>query len=158
LEFLTLSGGIPDAIARSELMRLAEAATSGSAFAIAQKLAASVYLGDIFVAQRWCLALLDLQCIDGSWPSSLELCVPHQHDPSQVDVQCDDRRLLTTAASLVALTRWSELDARGANSPDVQRRGTPARREPTHTLDGRAGHAAGALGTERMRSLGDCAR
>jgi hypothetical protein len=108
LEFLSGSGGIPDDIARDERGSLAESTTPRSAFEAAQQLTAAVYL--VAMCDMWRLgqSVLDSQCEDGGWPMSPVLLVPDQRDPSRVSVHSDDRRLLTTAASLAALTRWAE--------------------------------------------------
>jgi transposase len=110
LEFLVVSGGIPDAIAKSERERLAEARVPASAFDVAQRLAAAVHLGAARGAWQLGNSLLDSQSTDGGWPPSSVLLVPNQREPAHFDVQSDDRRLLTTAVSLVALTRWVECD------------------------------------------------
>jgi hypothetical protein len=108
LEFLLVSGGIPEDLAQTERRRLTESMTYASAFDIAQQLAAAVYLDATRDAWRLSDTLLDLQCMDGGWPPSTVLLVPDQREPSKIHVQCDDRRLLTTTVSLVALTRWIE--------------------------------------------------
>jgi hypothetical protein len=109
-EFLLLSGGIPEVLAQSERARLAEPPISASSFEIAQRLAAAVHLDAKTDARRLCETLLNFQHLDGGWPASPVLLVPDQREPFQSSIHCDDRRLLTTATSLVAMTRWALFD------------------------------------------------
>ncbi len=108
LWFLAVGGGIPEAIAMRERKHLSEVPKPTSAFEAAQQLSAAVHLGA--TGNTWLLGntMLNSQSTDGGWPSSLVLLTPNQREPHHFDVQCDDRRLLTTAVSLVALTRWVE--------------------------------------------------
>src|SRR6185295_13788137 len=106
LEFLLLSGGIPEILAQNERRRLGESATPTSAFDIAQRLSSAVHLHAVFDEWRLGESLLDLQCSDGGWPPSSVLRIPDQREPSKNTLHCDDRRLLTTMVSLAALTRW----------------------------------------------------
>jgi hypothetical protein len=108
LEFLSGSGGIPDDLTRDERGRLAQSATPGSTFEAAQQLTAAVHLLAMRDIWRLGQSVLDSQCEDGGWPPSPVLLVPDQREPSRSSVHSDDRRLLTTAVSLAALTRWAE--------------------------------------------------
>jgi hypothetical protein len=106
LEFLSASGGIPNELAADECARLLRAAAPGSAFETAQRLTAVAHLGLAGEALHIGNHLLGLQADDGGWPPSLALLVPSQLSPSQSYVCVDDRRLLSTALSVVALTLW----------------------------------------------------
>lgn len=102
LEFLALSGGIPDEIKKREAATLACLPPSpSSAFDLAQRLSASAYLeGDL-----QCSALLDTQEKDGGWLSSFELLVPSQRDEFCGDPKADEKRLMSTAMSVLALLK-----------------------------------------------------
>lgn len=106
LEFLAASGGIPEELAVDERARLLQAGAPGSAFEAAQQLVAAVHLGLAREVLHAGNHLLGLQADDGGWPPSPALLVPSQRNPSQSHVGVDDRRLLSTALAVVALTRW----------------------------------------------------
>ncbi len=108
LEFLSRCGGIPDNLVRDERECLAGSTVPTTAFDAAQHLIASVHLFPMRDMGRLGQSVLDLQCEDGGWPLSPVLRVPDQRGPSKGSVHADDRRLLTTAVSLAALTRWLE--------------------------------------------------
>ncbi len=110
LEFLSLTGGIPDEVSESERHFLAALSPSTSAFDTAQRLVAALHVNAMVQASHLHGALIDLQCSDGGWPGSPVLLVPHQGEPSVFEIACDDRRLLTTAVSLMAISRWVERD------------------------------------------------
>jgi len=102
LEFLSLSGGIPNEIKKREASILACLSHSpSSAFDLAQRLSATVYLdGDM-----QCCALLDAQEKDGGWPPSSELLLHGQRDEFGGEPNADERRLMSTAMSMLALLK-----------------------------------------------------
>lgn len=102
LEFLSLSGGIPDEIKRRETEALTCLSPSpSSAFDLAQRLAATYFLdGDLHRD-----GLLDAQEKDGGWRPSPELLVPCQKDGNSGKPNPDERRLMTTAMSIIALLK-----------------------------------------------------
>lgn len=102
LEFLALSGGIPDEIKKRETATLACLPLShSSTFDLAQRLSASAYLeGDL-----QCSTLLDAQEKDGGWLPSFELLVPGQRDGFSGDPKADEKRLMSTAMSVLALLK-----------------------------------------------------
>ncbi|WP_327114351.1 hypothetical protein OHB12_34205 [Nocardia sp. NBC_01730] len=111
LNFLACSGGIPSSIAAAERERLSEsvgpagagmAAGQESSFDTAQRLITAVRLrasGHVNLLRQ---ALLAAQLPDGGWPASLGLLVPGQRNQA-TQIFADDRRLLSTAMSVLAL-------------------------------------------------------
>jgi hypothetical protein len=109
---LARSGGIPAPIAAAERKRLANAVDSKvaslnvareSTFDTAQRLITGVRLHASECVYRLRHALSASQRADGGWPASLGLLVPHQRDPDIRTMFADDRRLLSTAMSVLAL-------------------------------------------------------
>lgn len=103
LKFLSLGGGIPDEIGKRESVALDCLAPSSSAFDLAHRLIAGTYLGK---DSSWG-NLLKAQGIDGGWPPSMELLVPGQRDSLSGEPQADNRRLMSTAMSMLALLKES---------------------------------------------------
>jgi hypothetical protein len=108
LEFLSSSGGIPANILYGERAWLTNLPPPLTAFETAHSLSAALHLQVSLEAEKFLERLLDLQCADGGWQPSWDLLVPHQRDPSIVEVYSDDKRLLTTAAAVTAMTSWCE--------------------------------------------------
>lgn len=102
LEFLALGGGIPDEIKMREAAILASLSPiPSSIFDLAQRLSATSSIdGDVP-----CDALFEAQEKDGGWPPSFELLVPSQQDEFSGDPVADDRRLMSTAMSILALLK-----------------------------------------------------
>jgi hypothetical protein len=106
LDFLSAGGGIPKDLAADEQARLLCAPAPESAFEAAQRLAAAVHLGASCEALRFGERLLGLQSGDGGWPPSPCLLVRNQREPDRFKMFSDDRRLLSTAMSVMALALW----------------------------------------------------
>jgi hypothetical protein len=115
LEFLDLSGGIPDYVSENERRSLSKLPIPTTAFDAAHRLATAYRLKAARDALHMTNILIDLQQSDGGWPPSSVLLVPDQRDPANSTLQRDDRRLLTTAVSVVALTRWAAPEDHHAN-------------------------------------------
>jgi hypothetical protein len=98
LEFLSLSGGIPEEIREREAAALASLPPHTSAFDLAHRLIASTHLS--YAGPHG--ELLEAQQPDGGWPQSSELLVPGQVDGSSGDPYADDRRIMTTAMAMSA--------------------------------------------------------
>jgi hypothetical protein len=107
-EFLSHSGGIPANVLDGERTWLINLPPPLTAFETAQSLSAAVHLQVPLEAKKFLERLLDLQCADGGWRPSWDLLVPHQNAPSLIEVYSDDKRLLTTAAAVVAMVSWCE--------------------------------------------------
>ncbi|WP_157172715.1 hypothetical protein [Nocardia exalbida] len=112
LTFLALSGGIPRGIAEAERERLSEAVGPADgcldpgcepSFDIAQRLITAVRLEASGYVALLCQALLAARLPDGGWPASMGLLVPGQRTPT-TEMFADDRRLLSTAMAVLALT------------------------------------------------------
>ncbi|WP_159840279.1 prenyltransferase/squalene oxidase repeat-containing protein [Nocardia sp. CY41] len=112
LTFLARSGGIPAVIVEAERERLSEgvgpadgsfAAGVESSFDTAQRLITAVRVGASGYVSLLCRALLAVQLPDGGWPASMGLLVPGQRTPTS-EIFADDRRLLSTAMAVQALT------------------------------------------------------
>lgn len=104
LEFLFLSGGIPDKIKKRETEILKNLpAEPSSVFDLAQRLSCSYYLGGGLQYDT----LLRMQKPDGSWDSSGELFVPSQITGLKSEPKEDDRRLMSTAMSILTLIKYS---------------------------------------------------
>jgi hypothetical protein len=106
LNFLLFSGGIPKYLAADERARLLHAPMPESAFETAQQLAVALHLDAYSEVLRFGERLLGLQSSDGGWLSWPGLLVRHQRDPSHFEMFHDDRRLLSTAMAVIALTLW----------------------------------------------------
>jgi Prenyltransferase and squalene oxidase repeat len=109
LTFLARSGGIPAPIAAAESARLTDAldpagASRESSFDTAQRLITAVHLHAAAHVDLLRHTLLTAQHNDGSWPASPGLLVPNQRDPDLRLLFADDRKLLSTAMSVLALT------------------------------------------------------
>ena len=107
LEFLAVSGGIPERIKKreSEAFERLCASAAPSSFDLAHRLVAARYLdqplGDA--------VLLQMQQNDGSWPPSAELLVPDQQDGSiKGPPYADTQRLFSTAMAVLALVKTED--------------------------------------------------
>lgn len=108
LEFLSLGGGIPDEVMKRESATMACLSPSpSSAFDLAQRLSATTYLSGNL---PWG-ALLEAQEKDGGWPLSYELLVYDQRDEFSGVPKADDRRLMSTAMSMLALLKREKGDS-----------------------------------------------
>lgn len=102
LEFLSLSGGIPDEIKKREAAALACLSPSpASVFDLAQRLSAMASLDENLKS----CTLLDVQEKDGGWPSSSELLVPGQGNGFGGEPKADERRLMSTAMTLLTILK-----------------------------------------------------
>lgn len=108
LDFLAASGGVPADVAEGERRLLTGAGQGASPLETSQWLSAATSLGLAEEGEVFCRRLMEWQDVDGGWPSSAELLVPDQRDPSAVEVFGDDRRLFTTAGAAAALVAWLE--------------------------------------------------
>jgi hypothetical protein len=103
LEFLSASGGIPELVRRRETAVLASLPCPSSVFDRAQRLLACSHLGACSAKE-----LVERQHSDGGWLSSPELLVPSQRDGVATHGYADDRRLMSTAMSVLALKRVAD--------------------------------------------------
>lgn len=104
LEFLYVSGGIPESVRKREnkAFRSLCVSTAPSSFDLAHRLTAARYLGESVSSST----LLQMQQNDGSWPASSELFVPNQRDGNiKGPSHADTNRLLSTAMAMLALTK-----------------------------------------------------
>ncbi|MBF6351349.1 MULTISPECIES: hypothetical protein [Nocardia] len=109
LTFLARTGGIPDRIASAEQRRLQASLDrvergGGSSFDMSQSLLCAFRLGAPEAVSLLCRGLLANQLADGGWTASPGLLVPDRWDvdvPTETFV--DDRRLFSTAMSVIAL-------------------------------------------------------
>jgi hypothetical protein len=104
IEFLDVSGGIPQAVGEAVGRWLRAQPSVGSAFDTAQRLLTSVALDERSRSDDFGERLLSLQCADGAWPVSETLRVPQQFGAaSSTPVFADELRLMSTAMALTAL-------------------------------------------------------
>lgn len=102
LEFLSLSGGIPEEIIKRERIKIECLSSAPSSILdLSQRLLINTYL-ELNVGHN---ELPDLQLKDGGWSSSAELLGPGQHNDSPGKTNVDDRRLMSTALSLLTLLK-----------------------------------------------------
>lgn len=109
LDFLSISGSIPDIIKEREKLKLNELPDSdSSAFVKAQRLLCETHMNKDS-AKDFFNVLLDMQNIDGSWPASAELLVPDQKTAKSLTAYPDNNQVMSTAVSLISLLKYLEL-------------------------------------------------
>ena len=124
LELLEATGGVPRAVAARARAWLAAEPLARDAFDAAARLDVAGLVGGRTAS--YARDLLGRRERDGGWPASPALLVPDQATGERGAPHADDRRILTTAAALLALRRQGT--RRGdARSPRASRgrRGAP---------------------------------
>jgi hypothetical protein len=110
LAFLNSSGGIPAAVLERSHNWVARQEVAESAFELACRLLILVSVGQAaqLLCQRTVDTLQGLQLMDGGWPASSTLRVPHQQGDCALTPSYEDRkRLVSTAVATQSLKLWS---------------------------------------------------
>ncbi len=105
LEFLKVSGGIPDNIFSVGQQWLTNKTLFvENTFDIAQLLTCSIFLDSHDVLEQALIKIEQMQLEDGSWPSSKTLVVPGQKDEREErEVFSDTQSIMSTGSALLAL-------------------------------------------------------
>jgi hypothetical protein len=122
LEFLEITGGIPLEVRATAQTAIARWDPPHTAFDAAQNLVVAVAI-DAISTSTLILDLLRLQTDTGGWPPSTVLRVPEQIRAGASDSEnlyADDRGLMTTAMSVLALCKVAQVQQSRANSRTVK--------------------------------------